>query len=125
MLGRSPEVEGVVEAGQKRGRDLGFPTANIAHHRLAAVPADGVYAGTATVGDRSYIAAISVGTNPTFEGVRRTVEAYLLDFDGDLYGQRLRVGFTARLRDTLAFGGVEQLVAQMEADVAQTLRIME
>ena len=120
MLGRSPEVEGVVEAGQKRGRDLGFPTANIAHHRLAAVPADGVYAGTATVGDRSHIAAISVGTNPTFDGVRRTVEAYLLDFDGDLYGQRLRVGFTARLRDTLTFDGVEQLVAQMDADVART-----
>ncbi|MCB0232523.1 MAG: riboflavin kinase, partial [Anaerolineae bacterium] len=76
-----------------------------------------VYAGTATVGDRSHIAAISVGTNPTFEGARRTVEAYLLDFDGDLYGQRLRVGFTTRLRDTLAFDGIEQLVAQMDADV--------
>ena len=120
MLGRSPEVEGVVETGQKRGRDLGFPTANIGHHRLAAVPADGVYAGTATVDDRSHIAAISVGTNPTFDGVRRTVEAYLLDFDGDLYGQRLRVGFAHRLRDTLAFDTVEQLVAQMERDAVRT-----
>ena len=124
MLGRAPEVEGVVEAGQKRGRDLGFPTANIAHHRLAAVPADGVYAGTATVGDRSHIAAISVGTNPTFDGSRRTVEAHLLDFDGDLYGQRVRVGFHERLRPTLAFDTVEQLVAQMERDVVRTRDLM-
>lgn len=120
MLGRSHEVEGVVIEGQKRGRDLGYPTANVAHHSRAAVPADGVYAGTAAVGNTIHVAAISVGTNPTFDGAQRTVEAYLLDFDADLYGQRMRIGFAQRLRPTLAFETVDALVAQMERDVAQT-----
>lgn len=124
MLDRAHEVAGVVVAGHKRGRALGFPTANIAHHRRAAVPADGVYAGVAVLDQRRLPAAISVGTNPTFDGSTRTVEAYLLDFDENLYGRGLRVEFTHRLRDTLAFDGVEALVAQMDRDVAQTRRIM-
>jgi riboflavin kinase/FMN adenylyltransferase len=120
MLGRPHEVDGVVVRGQARGRDLGFPTANIEHHTLSAVPADGVYAGTAVIGNERYGAAISIGTNPTFAGSQRTVEAYLLDFDADLYGQLVRVEFIERLRQTLAFPDAEALVNQMHEDVART-----
>lgn len=124
MLGRPHEVGGMVVMGEQRGRELGFPTANVEHHRLAAVPADGVYAGSAVVDGIRHPAAISVGTNPTFDGTQRTVEAYLLDVDVDLYGHHMRVEFAERLRDTLAFDGVDQLVAQMHRDVEETARIM-
>lgn len=117
MLGRPHEITGVVVMGEQRGRDLGFPTANIEHHPRAAVPADGVYAGRAVIDGVRHPAAISVGTNPTFDGTQRTVEAYLLDVDQDLYGRLLRVEFVERLRDTLAFDGVDALVAQMHEDV--------
>lgn len=119
MLGRPPEVEGVVVRGEGRGRDLGFPTANVRHHPQAAVPADGVYAGWTVVDGLRRQAAISVGTNPTFEGSSRTVEAYLLDFDGDLYDAQVRVEFSRRLRGMVAFDGVEALVAQMGRDVQE------
>lgn len=122
MLTRPPELEGVVVAGHKRGRDLGFPTANLEAHRLAAIPADGVYAGAAIVGAHRFPAAVSVGTNPTFADVGRTVEAHLLDFDSDLYDQTLRVEFVSRLRDTLAFESVDALVTQMHRDVEATRR---
>jgi len=124
MLGRAHEVVGTVVQGEKRGRALGFPTANLEHHRLAAIPADGVYAGVAVTDGERYPAAISIGTNPTFEGQHRTVEAYLLDVDLDLYGHRVRVEFAERLRDTLAFDGVEALVTQMHEDVAATRRLL-
>jgi len=124
MLGRAHEVVGTVVQGEKRGRALGFPTANLEHHRLAAIPADGVYAGVAVTDGERYPAAISIGTNPTFEGHHRTVEAYLLDVDLDLYGHRVRVEFAERLRDTLAFDGVEALVTQMHQDVAATRRLL-
>ena len=124
MLGRPHEVVGTVVQGEKRGRALGFPTANLDHHRLAAIPADGVYAGVAVTDGERYPAAISIGTNPTFEGQHRTVEAYLLDVDLDLYGHRVRVEFAERLRDTLAFDGVEALVTQMHQDVAATRRLL-
>jgi riboflavin kinase/FMN adenylyltransferase len=81
-----------------------------------------VYAGLTTVGSVTYAAAISVGTNPTFEGVERTVESHLLDFDGDLYGQRIRVDFVQRLRSMVAFSGLSALVDQMAVDVEQTRR---
>ena len=80
MLCRPHEVEGVVVSGQRRGRELGYPTANLSHHPLAAIPADGVYAGSVVVDGLTYPAAISVGSNPTFENQPRTVEAFLLDF---------------------------------------------
>lgn len=124
MLGRPHEIAGVVVTGEQRGRELGFPTANLEHHRRAAVPADGVYAGAAVLDGVRHPAAISVGTNPTFDGAERTVEAYLLDVDSDLYGRRMRLEFVERLRDTLAFDGVDALVAQMHEDVAVTRRIM-
>ncbi len=124
LLGRPHEVAGVVGSGEKRGRALGFPTANLEHHRLAAIPADGVYAGDAVVDGRRHAAAISVGTNPTFEGERRTVEAHLLDFDEDLYGVPVRVGFVHRLRGTETFDGVNALVRQMEQDVLRARHLM-
>ena len=124
-LGRPHRVEGVVERGHRRGRGLGFPTANLALLPYTAVPADGVYAGWLTSLDpdgreeERWPAAISIGTNPTFDGRERTVEAYALDRDDlDLYGAHVAVDFTARLRGTVRFGSVEDLIEQMHRDVA-------
>jgi riboflavin kinase/FMN adenylyltransferase len=132
-LGRPHRLDGVVERGDQRGRELGFPTANLRTDTWAAVPADGVYAGRVwrldewgrTVpGEPLGTAAISVGTNPTFEVRQRRVEAYVLDFEGDLYGQAIGVEFVERLRGMEKFDGVESLVAQMHADVARTREIV-
>jgi riboflavin kinase / FMN adenylyltransferase len=116
LLGRPAEVEGVVVGGDSRGRTLGFPTANLeVRHRLV-VPALGIYAGWAA-GTR---AAISIGTNPTYGAGERRIEAFLLDFGGDLYGQRLVVELWTRLRDEIAFATEQELVEQIAADVAAT-----
>jgi riboflavin kinase / FMN adenylyltransferase len=128
-LGRPHRVDGVVERGDQRGRELGFPTANLRTDAWAAVPADGVYAGRVvrldewgrTVpGTALGTAAISVGTNPTFEVRQRRVEAYVLDFDGDLYGDALGVEFIERLRGMEKFDDVDALVKQMHLDVERT-----
>jgi len=116
VLGRPPEVDGTVVTGDQRGHDLGFPTANLALAPELLVPALGIYAGEA-LGHR---AAVSIGTNPHYGGTERRVEAYLLDFDGDLYGQRLVVELWERLRDEAAFGSEAELVAAIENDVART-----
>jgi len=132
-LGRSHRVDGVVERGDQRGRELGFPTANLRTEAWAAVPADGVYAGRVwrldewgrtAPGPPLGAAAISVGTNPTFEVRQRRVEAYILDYDGDLYGDAIGVEFLARLRGMEKFDDVADLVAQMRTDVADTRRLM-
>jgi riboflavin kinase/FMN adenylyltransferase len=129
-LGRPHRVDGVVVRGDRRGRELGYPTANVETPPYTAIPADGVYAGhlvlrTAAGGSgRRHPAAVSVGTNPTFQGTRRTVEAYLLDFDGDLYGEHVGVEFVSRLRPMAAFAGVEQLVEAMAADVVRTRQVL-
>jgi riboflavin kinase / FMN adenylyltransferase len=117
-LGRPHRLEGVVIRGDRRGRELGFPTANLMCGRYAAIPADGVYAAWLLVRGKTYPAAVSVGTNPTFAGRERRVEAYLLDFDGDLYGERVALDFVARLREMRRYDGPEPLVAQIEIDVA-------
>jgi riboflavin kinase/FMN adenylyltransferase len=128
-LGRPHRVDGIVERGDQRGRELGFPTANLRTEAWTAVPADGVYAGRAvrldewgrTVpGPPLGVAAISVGTNPTFEVRQRRVEAYVLDFDGDLYGDAIGLEFVERLRGMEKFDTVPALVEQMHADVART-----
>jgi riboflavin kinase/FMN adenylyltransferase len=116
LLGRAPEVEGTVVTGDRRGAGLGFPTANLAIPSGLLVPALGIYAGSA-LGHR---AAISIGTNPTFGGTERRVEAHLLDYDGDLYGQRLIVELWERLRDEAAFGSEAELVEAIAADVRRT-----
>ncbi len=120
-LGRDHRVEGVVVRGDMRGgSELGFPTANLHTERYAAIPADGVYAGRLVWRGAARPAAISVGTNPTFEGRERRIEAYVLDFDGDLYGENVGVEFHTRLRGMERFDRVEDLIAQMKADVEQT-----
>jgi riboflavin kinase/FMN adenylyltransferase len=123
-LGRDHRVEGVVVRGDSRGRELGYPTANLALEPNTAVPADGVYAGRLVrdtpAGPVALPAAISVGTNPTFDGREQRVEAYVLDFDGDLYDESVGVEFAARLRGMERFDSVDQLVAQMADDVRRT-----
>jgi riboflavin kinase/FMN adenylyltransferase len=123
-LGRPHRVEGVVVRGQQRGRALGFPTANLSTPPHTAIPADGVYAGwlSALAPDGSeaerWPAAISIGTNPTFADGERTVEAYALDRDDlDLYGEHVAVDFAERLRATVKFDSVGELVSQMRRDV--------
>jgi riboflavin kinase/FMN adenylyltransferase len=128
-LGRPHRLEGGVGRGDRRGRELGFPTANLLTAAHAAVPADGVYAAWLVRGHgehpmRRLPAAVSIGTNPTFSGRERRVEAYVLDFDGDLYGERLALDFVARLREMRAYTGVEPLVAQITEDVAQTRQVL-
>ena len=119
LLGRPAEVEGTVVRGDGRGRELGFPTANLDVPEELLVPPDGVYAGAAC-GRR---AAVSIGTNPHFDGLERRVEAHLLDFDDDLYGQRLVVEIWSRLRGQRRFDSLEELVAAIHEDVEQTRSI--
>jgi riboflavin kinase/FMN adenylyltransferase len=125
-LGRPYAVEGEVVVGDRRGRPLlGVPTANLAVPAGIALPADGVYAGHLT-DDADGIArpaAISVGTNPQF-GTDRRVEAHVLDFDADLYGHQVSVGFAHHLRGQATFAGVDELVAQMRADIDQARRLL-
>jgi riboflavin kinase / FMN adenylyltransferase len=123
-LGRPHRLEGVVVRGDGRGRELGFPTANLWCGRYAAVPADGVYAGWCNHRGGRHMAAISIGTNPTFAGRERRVEPYLLDFDGDLYGEPVALDVTARLREMRTYDGVEPLLAQIREDVADTRRLL-
>lgn len=124
-LGRAYDLEGVVAHGQQLGRTIGVPTANLQGDALAGavLPGDGVYAGAVTLDDGTRRhAAISVGVKPTFERVDRVVEAHLLDFRGDLYGQRIRVTFHRWVRDQQKFPGMDELKAQLARDIAQTRR---
>lgn len=123
-LGRAHRVEGVVVHGAKRGRDLGFPTANVATAPFTALPADGVYAGRFVIGGRELPGAISVGTNPTFSGRERTCEVYVLDVDEDFYGFDVAVEFVARLRGQERFDGIEPLIAQISRDVERTRELL-
>ena len=118
LLTRSFYLKGPVVHGEARGRTIGYPTANLQLAENATVPADGVYAGWLSVGDNRWQAAISVGTNPTFPGVRgRQVEAYAIDEIGlDLYDQEAKLEIGFRLRDTLKFDGLEPLLVQMKQD---------
>ena len=134
-LGRPHRVEGVVVRGEGRGKVLGFPTANVAPPMYSAIPADGVYAawftvlgrgpmmGTVIPGER-YQAAVSVGTNPTFSGRTRTVEAFVLDTAADLYGQHVAVDFIARIRGQMKFDSVGDLIAAMDADTDKARKIL-
>jgi riboflavin kinase/FMN adenylyltransferase len=130
-LGRPHRVDGVVVRGDRRGRALGFPTANVETPPFTAIPADGIYAGHLVTRDprtgasrERFPAAISVGTNPTFQGSRRTVEAFVLDWDGDLYGEHVGVEFVERLRPMARFPDVDALRAAMADDVERTRTIV-
>jgi riboflavin kinase / FMN adenylyltransferase len=116
MLGRPFELDGTVVAGHQRGGTLGYPTANLLLEPDLACPRYGIYAGSA----RGYRAAVSIGTNPHYGGTERRIEPYLLDFEGDLYGERLVVEVWERLRDEAVFASEEELVAQIASDVEAT-----
>jgi riboflavin kinase/FMN adenylyltransferase len=116
MLGRPFELDGIVVAGDQRGGTLGYPTANLRLEPDLACPLYGIYAGAA----RGRRAAVSIGTNPHYGGIERRIEPYLLDYDGDLYGQRLVVEFWERLRDEAVFESEEALVEQIARDVEAT-----
>ncbi len=134
-LGRPHRVEGVVVRGDGRGMQLGYPTANVAPPMYSAIPADGVYAawftmlghgpmaGTVVPGER-YQAAVSIGTNPTFSGRTRTVEAYVLDSSADLYGQHVALDFVARIRGQQRFNSVDRLVAAMDDDTVRARTLL-
>ncbi|GAB2682940.1 bifunctional riboflavin kinase/FAD synthetase [Thalassiella azotivora] len=132
VLGRPHRVSGTVVHGDHRGRELGYPTANLGPDSEGMVPADGVYAGRLVRlglpdGDPGRVlpAAVSIGTNPTFDGTQRRVEAYVLDRDDlDLYGEQVAVDFVDRLRETLRFDGVQALVAQMAQDVERCRQVL-
>ncbi|GAB3275270.1 bifunctional riboflavin kinase/FAD synthetase [Parasphingorhabdus pacifica] len=131
-LGRWHRLEGIVVRGVGRGgSELGFPTANLSTPQYSAIPADGVYACWFTHRHRksrepggTYLAAVSVGSNPTFSGTERTVEAFVLDVDADFYGEHVDLDFVERLRPMEQYESVAALVEQMNADVAETRRLL-
>jgi riboflavin kinase/FMN adenylyltransferase len=118
LLGRSFAVQGPVILGDQRGRTIGFPTANVDVDQLHVLPADGVYVCDAEVGGQRFGAVTNIGVRPTFDGTRRKVEAYLLDFVDDIYGETLRLTLLQRLRGEKKFDGIAALVAQITTDVA-------
>jgi riboflavin kinase/FMN adenylyltransferase len=128
ILGRAHEVRGPVVEGDRRGRELGFPTANVAVAEEICLPAAGIYAGTFTGSDGvERPAALSLGRRPTFytDQPYLLLEAYLLDFEGDLYGQSAAVGFVDRIRSEERFESVEALVAAMHRDIEAVRRVLE
>ncbi|HLF77078.1 MAG TPA: bifunctional riboflavin kinase/FAD synthetase [Dehalococcoidia bacterium] len=124
QLGRHYSLRGPVVHGAERGRQMGFPTANVGVTADRALPALGIYATIAHLGENAYPSATSVGTNPTFGQAPRTVETYIMDFDRDIYERTMRVEFVSRLRDEKAFEGMEALKAQIAQDVEDARRIL-
>lgn len=124
-LGRPYCMAGEVVHGEKRGRQIGFPTANLAVWEQQLIPQHGVYACYATLGNERFKAVTNIGRRPTFEGDDVTVEAHLLDFDRDIYGQTLNLDFVAHLRDEMKFNGIENLVAQIGRDVEEGRRLLD
>jgi riboflavin kinase / FMN adenylyltransferase len=125
LLGRPYVVRGEVVVGDKRGRTIGFPTANVLPDPALVVPARGVYAGFARVGKESYPACTNVGVAPTFERRESRIEAYLLGFGGDLYGRVIAVSFIGRIREEKRFSEVEELKRQIARDVEEARRITD
>ena len=115
-LGRGYALSGEVIHGDHRGRTIGFPTANLAVWEQQAIPANGVYAGWALLGDEGYMAVTNIGVRPTFKGQDVRVEAHLLDFDREIYGEKLRVSFETRLRAEKKFNNIQELIDQIGVD---------
>jgi riboflavin kinase/FMN adenylyltransferase len=124
-LGRPHRVEGIVVRGDQRGRSIGYPTANLSTPRHTAIPADGVYACHFVHRGRTLAAAGSIGTNPTFSGRERRVEAFVLDVDEDFYGEQVALDFVDRLRGMWRFDTTDKLVSQIEDDVARTREVLD
>ena len=119
LLGRPYVLRGEVVVGDKRGRSIGFPTANVLPEAEAVIPARGVYAGFVRIGEKEYAACTNVGVAPTFGRIESRVEAHLLDFEGDLYGRVVDVGFVRRIREERRFSGVDELIEQIRRDVEE------
>lgn len=124
LLGKYFRLCGRVESGVERGRQLGYPTANIAVDREHALPPDGVYATVGLLGDEVYRSATNIGVRPTFDEGERTIEVFLIDFAGDIYGQEVCIDFVERLRGEAKFGSVEELTAQIGRDVEQARAVL-
>ena len=125
LLGRRFTLAGAVVSGEGRGGKLGFPTANIAPPQGMAVPGDGIYAAFAHLDDLTMMTSVSIGTRPTFGDHDRAIEAFILNFEDNLYGMTLRLEFVRRLRDQVKFDTVEALLEQVDRDVAETRRILQ
>lgn len=125
-MGHPYALQGLVSHGDRRGRTIGFPTANLDYAREKAMPAGGIYACWAYIGDERYKAAVNLGTNPTFTPDKKNmnVEAYLLDFNRDIYGEMIWLEFIQRLRSELKYDSVEALIEQIHLDVEQTREIL-
>jgi len=119
-LGRAFELRGTVVGGDRRGRSIGFPTANVVPPSGMAIPARGVYTTRVRVGAHLFPAVVNIGVRPTFDGDQELVEAHLLDFEDELYGQEIGILFERRLRAEKKFSGIDELVAQIERDVLAT-----
>ncbi|MBI4296568.1 MAG: bifunctional riboflavin kinase/FAD synthetase [Chloroflexi bacterium] len=124
LLGRRFSLSGRVVSGSGRGRQLGFPTANLAVDPEQALPADGIYATLAHIGDKTYQSVTSIGRRPTFDNGERTVEVYIFDFSGNLYGYELTIDIIKRLREEKRFDSVQQLKEQIEKDIEQSKGIL-
>ncbi|MBZ0316155.1 MAG: bifunctional riboflavin kinase/FAD synthetase [Anaerolineae bacterium] len=124
-LGRYYRVSGIVVDGEKRGRQIGFPTANMAYWEQQVLPKNGIYASLAHLGSETFMAMTNVGVRPTFNGHNITVEPYLLDFDRDIYGQRLDLDFVAWLRGEAKFTSIDDLIARIRQDVEEGRVILE
>ena len=124
LLGRPYVVRGEVIVGDRRGRTIGFPTANVLADPAVVIPARGVYAGCVRTGGMAYAACTNIGVAPTFGDRESKIEAYLLDFEGDLYGRVVDVGFISRIRAEKRFSGVEELKRQISRDVENARRLL-
>ena len=126
LMGHRYRLQGLVSHGDQRGRGIGFPTANLEYAREKVMPAGGIYACWAYLGDEKHKAAVNLGTNPTFTPDKQTlnVEAYLLDFDRDIYGEMMRLEFVVRLRDEMKYDSVDALIKQIHLDVEQTRQVL-
>ena len=124
LLGRRFRLAGQVVKGDERGRMLGFPTANIAPDLEQALPADGVYATRAFLGEAVYKAVTNIGLRPTFGGSQRLIEVHLLDFEGELHGQELEIELVERLRGEIRFASAEELTAQIARDVEEARALL-
>jgi len=125
MLGRAYALEGTVVAGERRGRTIGVPTANLEVWSEQIIPANGVYATWARLGDETFPAATNIGLRPTFASNGLTIEAHVLDFERDIYGERMELTFEKRLRPEQKFSGLDELVTQIQADIAATRRSLQ
>lgn len=124
LLGRHFQLSGTVIHGDKRGRELGFPTANLSINNDLLLPGDGIFAAWAHINGKRYMSATSIGIRPTFGLSERLVEAYILDFSGDLYGQNIDLKFVERIRGQEAFANIESLIHQVNEDVTNTRAIL-